>query len=319
MNSAVLLIVFNRPDSTATVIAALRNARPPRLYVAADGPRANRADDQENCRAVRRLVDTVDWPCEVVTLFRENNLGCKRAVSGAITWFFEQEPEGVILEDDCVPTSSFFAYCDEMLERYRDDAKIAQICGSSFVRSPCPGRSYYFSKYADIWGWASWRRAWSVYDVEMREWPVWRDAGGLKRLVGSTPAFTDYWTRIFDETHAGEVDTWDYQWMFACWKNGLVSVLPCHSQILNIGFGLDATHTGVDVPAYVTPVTPLSFPLIHNDDVVVDPDTERRIARTRYFIRGASEAAVQLRRIPLVGSAAVDLARWFRSKMIQRV
>lgn len=319
MKSAVLLIVFNRPGPTAAVFEALRTARPPRLYVAADGPRATRPDDQENCRAVRQIVEGVDWPCEVFPLFREHNLGCKRAVSAAITWFFDQEPEGIILEDDCVPTSAFFSYCDEMLERYREDERIAQICGSSFVPSPCPDKSYYFSKYADIWGWASWRRAWSIYDLEMREWPIWRDAGGLKRLVGSSPAFTDYWTRIFDETYAGGVDTWDYQWMFACWKNELVSVLPRDSQILNIGFGHDATHTGVDVPSYVAAVTPLSFPLVYNDAVVVDPATERRIARIRYFIRGATEAAVQLRRVPLVGPAAVNFAKWLKSKLIMGV
>lgn len=313
MNSAVLLIVFNRPVPTRAVFEALREARPPRLYVAADGPRAAKAGDKENCRAVRQIVQSVDWPCEVVTLFRDENLGCKYAVSGAISWFFEQESEGIILEDDCLPEASFFPYCDEMLERFRDDERIAQICGSSFIPPPAPDKSYYFTKYADIWGWATWRRSWAHYDLAMRQWPNLRETNSLKGLPGSTMAFVNYWTDIFDQTHAGKVDTWDYQWMFTCWRLGLLSVMPCQTQIRNVGFGLDATHTGVDVPPYVRATEALTFPLRHNEDMTLRPAVEQNIARERYFIRGVSEGMVRVRRIPVFGSLSIDFARWARS------
>lgn len=300
MNSAVLLIVFNRPDPTRKVFEAVREAKPPRLYIAADGPRPHRADDEENCRTVREILATVDWECGVFTLFRERNLGCRAAVSGAINWFFEQEPEGIILEDDCLPLHSFFPYCDELLERFRHDERIAQICGSAFVPGPNPADSYYFSKYADIWGWASWRRAWQKSDMTMSQWPQWRDSGALARLPGSTPALVDYWTKTFDLTHAGAVDTWDYQWMFNCWQQGLVSIFPRETMINNIGWGADATHTINGLPSYARPAVEMEFPLVHSANVPPDPDTERNIARTRYFLNRRSEFKALVRRIPLV-------------------
>ena len=315
MKSAVLLIVFNRPESTAQVLDALRAAAPPRLYIAADGPRPGRDDDATNCRQVRELALRVDWPCELKTLFRSENLGCKKGVSGAIDWFFEQEAEGIILEDDCVPAPSFFPYCDELLDRFRDDARIAQISGSSFPETPPAEASYFFTKYADIWGWATWRRSWRLADMAMEAWPDWRRSGGLARLPGSTPAFVDYWTRIFDATYAGQVDTWDYQWMFACWHHGLLSVAPACSQITNIGWGAEATHTLSDAPTFIQPARSLPFPLRHNEMVEADEKIERQIARRRYSIGAKSEFGVRLRRIPLVGESAFSLARWCQSKL----
>ena len=315
MESAVLLIVFNRPQPTQAVVDALREARPPRLYVAADGARPGRDDDVRNSKAVREIVSQVDWPCQLVTLFREENLGCKRAVSGAIDWFFEQEEEGIILEDDCLPIRGFFPYCDELLARFRDDDRIGQICGSTFVRLKEEEQSYTFTKYADIWGWATWRRSWRLADMAMIDWPAWRDSGGLERLTGSTPAFVDFWTKIFDATHEGRVDTWDYQWMFTAWRHGLISVMPSRSQIWNIGWGDDATHTLAAAPAYVRPAEPLSFPLNHNGNVRIDPVIEREIARRRYSIGAGTEMGLQLKRIPVLGTTGLSLARWFRDKV----
>ncbi|HST35292.1 MAG TPA: hypothetical protein VLK25_01495 [Allosphingosinicella sp.] len=315
MESAVLLIVFNRPLPTKAVFDALREARPPRLYVAADGARPGRADDAENCRAVRELVRQVDWPCALLTLFRDENLGCKRGVSGAIDWFFEHEEEGIILEDDCLPVTGFFPYCDELLARFRDDARIAQICGSTFVRPDEDEPSYRYTKYADIWGWATWRRSWTLRDMEMKDWPAWRDAGGLERLAGSTPAFVDYWTKIFDAQHEGKIDTWDYQWMFTCWRHRLLSVMPSRSQIWNIGWGEDATHTVAGAPAYVRPAEALRFPLRHNDEVRIDPAIEREIARRRYSISAQTEMGLQLKRLPVMGTLGLSLAKWFRDKL----
>ena len=179
----VLFLIFNRPDTTALVMEAIRAARPARLYVAADGPRPGCPGDAERCAEARRVVTAVDWPCQVKTLFRETNLGCRKAVSSAIDWLFACEEEGIILEDDCVPTSDFFSFCGELLERFRDDKQIMAICGSCYAEAePNYRASYYFSYYADPWGWATWRRAWRLYDGDLSRWPAFKARGGLRTL-----------------------------------------------------------------------------------------------------------------------------------------
>jgi hypothetical protein len=266
MKSAILFLVFNRPDTTRQVFEAIRAARPPRLYVAADGPRADRPGEAERCDGVRRIATAVDWPCEVKTLFLDQNLGCKMGVSSGITWFFENEAEGIILEDDVLPVASFFDYCDELLERYRHDERVAMISGCNLIsRRFEPKESYFFSRYNHIWGWASWRRAWEHYDVTMKRWPAWRDEGGLARIANGSWLFEAYWRVFFDDTYYGKVDTWDYQWTFTCWCLGALSVLPAENQTRNLGFGADATHTTEEAPEYVVESEPrlLVFPLIH--------------------------------------------------------
>ncbi len=170
MRSPVLFLVFNRPDSTRKVFDAIRSARPPKLYITADGPRPDRPAEAKLCSEVRAIASAVDWPCEVKTLFRESNLGCKAGVSSGITWFFSHEDEGIILEDDVLPVPTFFNFCDEMLERYRDDARVSMISGCNLISNHfSPKQSYFFSRYNLIWGWATWRRAWQHYDVAMTQ------------------------------------------------------------------------------------------------------------------------------------------------------
>lgn len=171
-NVPILFIIFNRPETTKAVFHEIRKNQPFQLFVAADGPRREIFEDIENCRKVREIIQLIDWECNVQTLFRDENLGCKIAVSSAIDWFFSQVDEGIILEDDCLPDQSFFPFCQELLEKYRYDAKIMMIGGSNFQFNKNKFEySYYFSRYFHIWGWASWKRAWQFYDVEMKAWP----------------------------------------------------------------------------------------------------------------------------------------------------
>ena len=264
MRSPVLFLVFNRPEPTAEVFAAIRAAKPPRLYVAADGARPNRPGEAQRCEETRRVATAVDWPCEVKTLFRDLNLGCKQAVSQALDWFFESEPEGVVLEDDCVPDPSFFQYCDELLEHYRDDERVALISGDNFQFGRVYGESsYYFSRYCHIWGWASWRRAWRRYDRDIKAWPAFRDGGGLERVFGGRPREARYWRRILDEVHQGKIDTWDYQWNFAVWAQSMLTILPQKNLVKNIGFGVDATHTTGRSKFADMRAEQLDFPLRH--------------------------------------------------------
>ena len=238
----VLFLVFKRPKTTSLVMEAIRAARPKRLYVAADGPRDGKAGEAERCSEVRRLATQVDWPCEVRTLFRESNLGCRGAVSSAITWFFEQEPEGIVLEDDCLPSPSFFPYCAELLERFRDDKRIMSITGDNFQHdmNGFP-YSYYFSKYNHVWGWATWRRAWQCYDDTMRLYPEYA-AGNFFKSLSSLPGFSDYWRNEFNQVYHRTLDTWDYVWTFSCWANSGLTCTPRLNLVSNIGFGADATH-----------------------------------------------------------------------------
>ncbi len=244
LGTPILFLVFNRPDTTRRVFEAIRNARPERLYLAADGVRTSRPGETERVNEVRQIVSNVDWPCEVKTLFRETNLGCKKAVSSAISWFFEHEPEGIILEDDCVPHAQFFSFCAELLERYRDDERISVISGSPLIdcREPteCTKSDFFFSRHFSIWGWASWRRFWVDYDVNMAEWP------SVRRAMLPTFSNKIYQKKVLDvfsSVYDGKVDTWDYQVGYASWRTGRVAILPRIRLIENIGFGDDATHT----------------------------------------------------------------------------
>lgn len=265
INTAVLFLVFNRLDTTKQVFEAIRQARPPRLYIAADGARASRGDEEKKIQAVRDYVlNHIDWECEVKTLFRDKNLGCKYAVSGAISWFFENEEMGIILEDDCLPDHSFFYFCQELLERYRHDQRISMISGINQQFGKIRNKdSYYFSKYTHVWGWASWRNRWSgSYDVALNKWPAIRDGEWIADMVGHKQE-ARHWHNIFERVYRDEIDTWDYQWVFANFLNGRISILPNVNMISNIGFNEDATHTRDYSELANQRRFSVEFPLIH--------------------------------------------------------
>jgi len=280
VNAAVLFLVFNRPDTTAQVFETIREARPPRLYVAADGPRASRAGEAERCAQVRSIATQIDWPCEVHTLFRQENLGCKRAVSGAIDWFFENEEEGIILEDDVLPQPGFFRFCEELLARYRDDHDVSMISGCNLLGDAYEApASYFFSRYMHIWGWASWRRAWAHYDVGMTGWGTPQSLAQLDKVLHGRQHAVRYWRSIFDRVRANEIDTWDYQWVHAGWANDMIAIIPARNMVRNLGFGADATHTTGEAPHEVLEAKNISFPLTHpisRDTHIVDRIDEKK-------------------------------------------
>ena len=268
IRTPVLLLVFNRPDFTRMAIDALSRVRPPRLYIAADGPRPAREADVELCRAVRECLESIPWPCEVFRLYSDTNLGSKRRVSSAITWFFEHEAEGIILEDDCHPGDTFFQFCGELLNRYREDERVMLISGDRGLQRDAPiDRSYYFSKYSLTWGWATWRRAWRHYDVHLATWEEFKSSGRLRRKC-----FDDrecaYWITKVERALSGDLDAWDYQWMITCWMQGGLAVIPRCNLVKNVGFRDDATHTKDKLLGdYSYDASPLAFPLNHPDTV----------------------------------------------------
>ncbi len=241
--SAVLFIIFNRPDTTARVFEEIKLARPPRLYIAADGPRASRAGEELLCKQARHIATQINWDCDVKTLFNDANAGCKNAVAGAITWFFENEEEGIILEDDCLPDNSFFRFCDVLLSRYRQDERVKHIAGGNFQHGKKWGdASYYFSSLTHIWGWASWRRVWKDYDKELSKYTANDVVKTLTALYNDEEITTD-WVNNFKAVKAHEVDTWDYQLIFTNFFNNGLCIIPNVNLISNIGFGHDATRT----------------------------------------------------------------------------
>jgi hypothetical protein len=314
MNTPVLFLVFNRPDTTRMVFEAIRNARPSRLYVAADGPRRNVPSDIDNCETTRTVATQVDWPSDLKTLFRTSNLGCKVGVATAIDWFFENEEEGIILEDDVVPVAGFFPYCEELLNRYRLDQRVSLISGHNLAGTQQSPYSYVFSNYQHIWGWASWRRAWADYDMEMKEWPSWRDGGGLNRISARDPPFNSYWRHVFDTTHRGAIDTWDYQWQFANWRLGRLAILPRASLIQNVGFRSDATHTKEPEPAHLRALgsQELTFPLVHPPQLAPSPQVEAMIGRTFFGITWRRYWFLQLKRLPILGPAVARVHKMLR-------
>ena len=282
MHSPILFLVFNRPDLTQRVFDAIRQARPPKLYIAADGPRKNKVGEVERCALVQEIVSQVDWPCEVSKLIRQENLGCKIAVSSAIDWFFSQEPEGIILEDDCLPHPDFFPYCDELLKKYRDDERVGMISGTNFQGGIRRGEGdYYFSRFCHIWGWATWARAWSKYDVTITQWSALKKVGWLKSL-GFQGGYERYWEKVFDKVKNGRIDTWDHQWTMASWVNDMLSVMPNVNLVRNIGFGADATHT-VSASIYADMGTAhINFPLDHPIEVKPDNGADRFTAKRMF-------------------------------------
>jgi hypothetical protein len=274
----VALLIFNRPDTTARVFKEIAKAKPPKLLVVADGPRANKPGELEKCEQTRAIIQQVDWDCEVITNFAESNMGCKMRVATGIDWIFEHVEEAIILEDDCLPDPSFFRFCQEMLIRYRDNDRVSMVSGGNlqFGRQRGAG-SYYFSRYTHIWGWASWRRAWQHYDRDIKLWPVFRDEGWIESIFSNKDEQA-YWRNSFEAVHDGSLDTWDCSWTFTALLRGMLQVVPNTNLISNIGFGPEATHTH-DLGIHANmPTQPIVFPLIHPNFVLQDPEGDRFIS-----------------------------------------
>lgn len=318
METAVLFLVFNRPETTRRVFEAIRTAAPARLYVAADGPRPNRLDEAARCEEVRRIATAVDWPCTVSTLFRSENLGCRVAVSTAIDWFFEQEPLGIILEDDCLPCHAWFRFAEEMLSRYSDEERIMNISANHFHGDAHqPTASYFFSRYFHSTGWASWRRAWRHYDRDMAAWPRLRNTDWLQSIGVGNRLFLLYWSDIFDMAYSGRrVDSWAYRWTFSCWARNGLTILPARNLLTNIGYGPEATHTtDIDDRLSNLPLEDLNFPLRH--PAGVERDTAADLWTDRYFykISAMHLARGRLERNPIIHAAFRGASRLIRPRL----
>jgi len=274
LDTPVLFLVFNRIDTVKQVFASIRQARPPRLYIASDGARESVTGEQKKVDSVRDYIaSNIDWECDVKTLYRNNNLGCKKAVSSAITWFFSNEEMGIILEDDCLPSQSFYWYCEELLEKYKDNKQIMHIAGMTYVEHPSDmnNYSYHFVRVGGIWGWASWKRAWDLYELEMESYPQAKEENIFDDLFVGESAIKKTYINWFDQAY-GNTHTWDFQWTYTKIINNSINIMPAVNLVKNIGHGtLDATHTLSDDGVYSKmALKNLDFPLKHPRFIVVD-------------------------------------------------
>ena len=233
IKTPVLFLVFNRPDTTKRVFKKIREAKPPRLYIACDGPRAHNKHDIKKINKIRKIVSNIDWPCKVKTLFRDENAGCKKAVSESITWFFNKEKQGIILEDDCLPNKSFFFFCEKFLNLYYENKKIWSISGYSPFLSGNKN-SFFFSRIPEVWGWATWKDRWKYYNSnpKIKKIDNFHEHGFI---------FTSFWNNIFRNINSKST-YWGYQFAYLIMKNQGYSIRPILSLIENIGGGKDATH-----------------------------------------------------------------------------
>lgn len=295
----MLFIIFARPEMTARVMERIRAARPAQLFIAQDAPRDDHPSDIANCPEARKTAMNIDWPCEVKTLFQESNLGAGMGCATAIRWFFQEVEEGIVLQDDDLPEASFFSYCAELLEHYRHDDRIMHITGYNPLLKPVGDASYYFSRYTQGWGWASWRRVARHYDYHLTNWPRLK-ASGLIRALFRTRLQQRYYAKVFSEYHHANCNNWDQQWLYLVLSRGGLCINPNVNLVRNIGFVREATFAGNPWSYHGHRTTaPMPLPLRHPEFVLADPKADDEIMRRVYKVVWLRMLAVRLAR-PLI-------------------
>jgi hypothetical protein len=271
MKTPVVLIIFRRPDKTLQILEKIRQVKPSKLFVICDAPRPEKPDECEKCEKSRAIIDTIDWDCEVIKNYAETNLGSFRRIPSGLDWVFDQVEEAIILEDDCLPEITFFRFCEELLEYYRNDQRIMAISGDNFqLGNQKTQDSYYFSRYTHSWGWATWKRAWKHFDLEMKAWSKVRDQQLLKLILDSDRD-VKYWTSILQDVYDAKIKAWDYRWTFTTWLQNGLTILPNVNLISNIGFGEGATHTTSTKNPFINlPTQSMTFPLKHPEFIIRD-------------------------------------------------
>lgn len=276
----VLLLVFNRLETTKQVVKRIREVKPPKVYIASDGPRKRIEGESEVVQAVRKyVIDQIDWECEVKTLFRDENLGCGKSVYQSVSWFFDNEKWGVILEDDCVPSLTFFAFCEELLVRFAEDERVGMISGTNHL-GELFSESYCFSKFKACWGWASWARAWKNMELDMK-WRGTSQAIDILKNMGYDADSCKYWKNSLGLIDTKAVDTWDWQWYYSLAANNQLTIFPKVNLVANVGFGDEATHTKGRAPSNYLKVEEILFPLEHPNYICPNYKYDKQFERVK--------------------------------------
>lgn len=295
-DTPVLFLIFNQPDKTKETFLKIREIKPRKLFIAADGPRPGNKVDTSECEEVRELVRSmIDWDCEVHERFQDKNLGCKLAVSSAISWFFEYSEEGIILEYDCVPSNSFFTFCEKMLERYRNENRVMSISGSNYQFGKVHGDgSYYYSKIPSVWGWATWKQSWEKWDGDIKDYPQSQKYKMVQRYFKSRKS-NKFWNKKFLQVYNKIDTTWGLPWVFCLFANDGVSVTPNKNLVTNIGFSNKATHAVNEKDVHANMISSelnefiapsFKFPILEADEIFTH-DLARLPIRLKFleFIR----------------------------------
>ena len=259
----VLLIVFNRPHKAMQVFEKIRQVRPPKMFIVADGSRPNRPGEIEKVQQCRAIKDLVDWDCDLKVNFAETNMGCRDRIASGITWAFEHVDELIILEDDCVPDLTFFRFCQELLEKYRDDNRIFSIGGYSYDHCEPFEESYAFSKIFECWGWATWKRAWNYFDITMSQWSALKQDKYWKNIFGEQDRTN--LKNEFQLTYEGKINSWGYIFYINSLANHALHIIPKVNLVRNTGFELGGTHTGCPSIYHLCMDEAIKFPLVHPD------------------------------------------------------
>jgi len=271
-NKPVVFIVFNRPKHTKKTFEIIKKIQPSQLFIIADGPRFEVKEDKKNCAKVREVISKINWNCKIYTNFSDINLGLKKRISTGLNWVFQNVEEAIILEDDCLADIDFFKFCEKLLDVYADNNKVWVISGNNFLRGNMfNNESYYFSKYAHIWGWATWRRAWKYYTDNIPFWNSWKNSNSWKLLIADKVE-RKFWEKIFNEVHYGKGNiAWDYAWLANIWYHKGLSIVPNKNLVSNIGFDSEATTTKKSVK-FVSKIKleKLQIPLIHPKKIIIN-------------------------------------------------
>ena len=281
MKTPVVLIIYHRPQKTTNVINSLREVKPSQIFVIADGPKDKQ--DVEKCKKTRDLINSIDWKCEIYKNYSPKNLGLRKRVVTGLDWVFSKVDKAIILEDDLVIDKSFYVFCEQMLEKYKNNERVISISGNNFLfgRSNIEN-SYFFSRHIYSWGWATWRRAWKLYDDTMSDWQLVKSRKILNIRFGKWIEVA-YWNGIFDLVFESKIDSWAYVWTYAALVNDKLTVVPSVNLVSNVGTGQGATHTSIKSRVLNIPVERINFPLKHPR--VIKPGTKEDsvIERTLYI------------------------------------
>ena len=283
ITTPVALFIFNRPDTTKIVFEEIRKAEPDRFIVIADGPRRNVERDLELCKLTREITENVDWNCKVTRDYAVENYGLRKRVSSGLTQMFNSVDEAIILEDDCVPHQSFFPFCQELLERYRNEEKVMMISGNNFLGEFGQKEySYHFSSFNHIWGWATWKRAWNLYDEQMNDWNDLKEGDFLINIL-QYDVSVKYYRTIFQEVYEDKINSWAYRWLYSMLRKDGLSIVPSKNLVTNLGFGNHATNTkGPGKRSLVYSSNEIVFPLIHPQNIERDEELDKILTMKRH-------------------------------------
>lgn len=300
LNTPVAFFIFNRPETTKIVFEEIRKAKPKQLFIVADGPRKTKEGEDEITEQTRKVVENIDWECEVKRNYSDFNLGCKKRVSSGIDWVFDNVETAIFIEDDCLPDQSFFRYCQDLLEYYKDKEEVMLISGNKVLTDyQVKNSSYYFSNFAHIWGWASWRRAWRKYDVRPADWSNSEAVELLNKIFNRNREAVNYWKNILDRVYQGEINTWDYQLQFALWKYNGLSIVPAKNLVVNIGLdSSNATHTKGPGGLYTKmKKESIDFPLIHPNEIARNVEADELESKLFHKLGLKTKLKIQLSKL----------------------